>query len=299
MNFLDKMLYAPFVVHMVVTRKCNLSCGYCNEYDKVSKPVEYKLLKKRVDKLIELKSFFITLTGGEPFLHPDIFKLIKYIRRHFIRVGLITNAYLLDESKIKKLNNSGLTDMQISIDGVKPNKTTVKVLNPLKKKLIMISKYAKFNINLNTVVGATDPKEILQVVNFAKKNNFYSTVQVIHDGNGQIKLSKEELKIYRIAKKRSNPPLWDRFFMNHVNQMIKTGEVDFKCRSGSRYLYVDEHGIVNWCSQTRHLFKKSLMEYSIDDLKEQFYLKKGCEPKCTIGCVRRASAFDSLRRYGN
>ena len=36
--------------------------------------------------------------------------------------------------------------------------------------------------------------------------------------------------------------------------MIESGEAPFKCRSGSRYLYVDEFGSVHWCYQTRDEF---------------------------------------------
>jgi MoaA/NifB/PqqE/SkfB family radical SAM enzyme len=36
---LDRILYSPFLAQLVVTRRCNLDCGYCNEFDKVSSPV--------------------------------------------------------------------------------------------------------------------------------------------------------------------------------------------------------------------------------------------------------------------
>jgi MoaA/NifB/PqqE/SkfB family radical SAM enzyme len=61
----------PLVTHLVITRRCNLSCGYCFEYDKVSKPVPLDVLKVRIDHLAKLRSIFVTLTGGESLLHPD------------------------------------------------------------------------------------------------------------------------------------------------------------------------------------------------------------------------------------
>jgi len=46
-------------------------------------------------------------------------------------------------------------------------------------------------------------------------------------------------------------------------KMIKSGEAPFKCRSGSRYLYVDEFGNVHWCAQTRRGFSKDLLAYTL------------------------------------
>jgi len=50
---------------MVVIRRCNLSCGYCSEYDKFSDPVPTEVFEKRLLKLKELGTFGISLTGGD------------------------------------------------------------------------------------------------------------------------------------------------------------------------------------------------------------------------------------------
>src|SRR3954468_18398578 len=69
----------PVLAQIVVTRRCNLSCGYCYEYDKVSKPVPLEILKSRINELKRLKTVFVTLNGGEPLLHPQICELVRYI----------------------------------------------------------------------------------------------------------------------------------------------------------------------------------------------------------------------------
>src|SRR5687768_2282747 len=73
------LAYGPLLAQLVVTRRCNLSCGYCNEYDEVSPPVETALLKQRIDKLAELGTLFCEFTGGETLLHPDIMALVAYM----------------------------------------------------------------------------------------------------------------------------------------------------------------------------------------------------------------------------
>jgi MoaA/NifB/PqqE/SkfB family radical SAM enzyme len=57
--------YALFLAQMVVIRRCNLSCGSCSEYDKFSDTVPVEVLQKRLQKLKELGTFGISLTGGD------------------------------------------------------------------------------------------------------------------------------------------------------------------------------------------------------------------------------------------
>ena len=52
-------------------RRCNLSCAYCNEYDDFSKPVPIETMYRRLDRLADLGTSIITISGGEPLLHPD------------------------------------------------------------------------------------------------------------------------------------------------------------------------------------------------------------------------------------
>lgn len=295
MNLIQRIKYAPFFTQLVVIRKCNLSCTYCNEFDKTSEPVFLETLKQRAAKLKALGAFAICLTGGEPTMHPDFLELIRYCRHDlkFLRTSIITNGYYLTPELIQKLNDAGLQDMQISIDGVKPNDVTVKVLDALRKRLKFLQEHAKFNVIVSGVVGACPPEESFEVIQFAKNMGFRPRVLLIHDHDGQVKLSDEELRVYKRIKKMI--PKNFREISDYRDQIIHEGSAPFKCRAGSRYLYVDENGIVSWCSQTRHVFRKDLMAYTFQDLREQFYSHKTCQDKCTLGCVRSSSAYDNWR----
>lgn len=294
MNIFDRVRFSPFNVHLIVIRRCNLSCGYCNEYDKVSLPVAVSILKGRIDKIAELGALSVHLTGGEPLLHPKVAELVKYAKSKIRIVAMISNSYLLTEEKVEELNKAGLDYMQISIDGVEPNRMTAKVLKPNRWRLEMLSKKAKFKINLNSVIGSTNPEEALEVIKFGKKLGFDTTIGLIHDGGGKIKLSKKQSEVYKEAHRLRKVPFWGIY--DFEDELINKGVSDFKCRAGSRYLYIDEFGDVAYCSQQRKLFKKSLKEYSIEDLKRQFFTKKACSNGCTVGCVRRASYLDSFRK---
>ncbi len=62
----------PLLAHIIPVRRCNLACEYCNEYDDFSKPVPTEAMFQRVDKLAALGTSVITISGGEPLLHPEL-----------------------------------------------------------------------------------------------------------------------------------------------------------------------------------------------------------------------------------
>jgi MoaA/NifB/PqqE/SkfB family radical SAM enzyme len=295
-NLAQRWMFSPWYCQLVVIRKCNLSCAYCNEYDKTSDPIPIGVLKARAKKVKDLGTFAINMTGGEPTMHPDLPELIEYCRHElrFLKTSIITNGFFLKKELIEDLNRAGLEGMQISIDGVKTNDTTIKVLDSLRKRLQWLREYAEFPVVVSGVIGSCPTEETFEVIHFAREMGFRPRVMFLHDHDGQLNLTQEQIQVFERIKglvPRTFPE-----FTNHHQNMIKNGTSPFKCRAGSRYLYVDENGIVNWCSQTRHVFKKDLMEYTYEDLKREFYTYKSCQDKCTIGCVRAASSVDGWRR---
>jgi MoaA/NifB/PqqE/SkfB family radical SAM enzyme len=286
--------YSPFLAHVVIIRRCNLSCGYCSEYDKVSDPVPVEILEKRLRKLRSLGTFGISLTGGEPTLHPSLPNLILKCRElGFFRTGMISNGFLLRPDLIQALNEAGLQEMQISVDGVHANGTTEKVLDNLEKRLQWLSEHARFRVIVSAVLGACHAEEAEAVVSFVKRTGFVPRVLLIHDDRGELKLTSDQIKAFEKIVAKLPKTLVD--FSNYRKRFVREGSAPFKCRAGSRYLYVDEFGNVNWCSQTRNVWSKNLMDYSTSDLREQFYRYKSCHATCTLGCARSASQLDNWR----
>ena len=143
----------PLLAHLIPVRRCNLACTYCNEFDDFSKPVATDLMLRRVDRLKELGTSVVTISGGEPLLHPDLDAIIQRMRERRIVSGLITNGYLLTADRIQRLNRAGLEWLQISIDNVNPDEVSKKSLKVLDRKLQLLSQHAEFHVNINSVVG--------------------------------------------------------------------------------------------------------------------------------------------------
>jgi MoaA/NifB/PqqE/SkfB family radical SAM enzyme len=294
MNLAQRIAYAPFLVQVVVTRRCNLSCTYCDEFDQISPPVPTDLLKSRIDKIRQLGAWAIEWSGGEPLLHPDLCELTRYAKEQgFTRVMLLSNGFLLDPDKIVALNLAGLDDLQVSVDGVLPNQSTVKVLKPLRAKLEALARVAKFRVTLNAVIGSAPAEEAIEVIAFAREQGFRPRVCLIHDHDGQIKLGADDTRVYQQIRRQVGRAFHES--AEYRTRLMRDGRAPFKCRAGSRYLYVDEDGSVHWCSQQRGAFAVPLDEYTPHHLKEQFYTPKSCAEHCTVGCVRSCSRADQWR----
>src|SRR5262249_55535294 len=143
----------PILAHIIPMRRCNLSCTYCNEYDDFSKPVPLETMYQRLDRLADLGTTIITISGGEPLLHPQLDEIISRIRLRGMIAGMITNGYLLTAERIQRLNRAGLEHLQISIDNVMPDDVSKKSLKVLDKKLQLLAAHAEFHVNINSVVG--------------------------------------------------------------------------------------------------------------------------------------------------
>jgi len=303
----------PLLVHVIPIRRCNIDCGYCNEYDKVSPPVPFDTMTARIDKLAALGTSVVAFSGGEPLLHPQLDDLIRRIRSHGMMSGLITNGFLLSEERIKALNAAGLDYMQISIDNVVPDDVSKKSLKTLDapdkdgrvhSKLKLLRAHATFQVNINSVLGGgtRNPEDARTINRRARELGFTTSIGIIHDGLGQLKpLAPVEREIYDDVSRQVDGVM-------HVAKNIYSGIRDFQlnlvdgkpndwhCRAGARYLYVCENGLVHYCSQQRGVPGIPLEKYSIEHIRREFNAPKSCAPYCTIGCVHRVSFMDFWRK---
>ncbi|PYV79544.1 MAG: radical SAM protein [Acidobacteria bacterium] len=286
----------PLLAHLIPIRRCNLACKYCNEYDDFSKPVPTDLMFQRVDKLGALGTSVVTISGGEPLLHPELDEIIGRIRKNGIVAGMITNGYLLMPDRIERLNRVGLEWLQISIDNVNPDEVSKKSLKVLDKKLQMLADYADFHVNINSVVGGGvhNPQDALTIGKRALELGFSSTIGIIHDGDGQLQpLGDEERRVYHQMKN-----LERRSFtrINSFQDNIALGKPNqWRCRAGARYLYICEDGLVHYCSQQRGYPGIPLEKYTIEDIRREYLTEKSCAPHCTVSCVHQVSIFDAWR----
>jgi MoaA/NifB/PqqE/SkfB family radical SAM enzyme len=210
--------------------------------------------------------------------------------------GMITNGFLLSKERISTLNEAGLEHLQISIDNLVPDEVSKKSLKTLDVRLEWLSEFSVFQVNINSVLGSgvKDPEDALKIAHRAVELGFTSTVGIIHDHNGQLKpLGPREQEIFEeimTLGKRS----FSRF--NDFQHSVARGkEHDWRCRSGARYLYICEDGLVHWCSQQRGYPGIPLAQYTDEMRHREFYTEKFCAPMCTVSCVQQVGILDNWR----
>src|SRR6202162_5644978 len=189
----------PLLVQIIPIRRCNIDCGYCNEYDKVSAPVPAGVMKARIDHLASLDTSVVAFSGGEPMLHPDLDDLIRHIRHRGMMAGLITNGYFLVPKRIEELNSAGLDFLQISIDNIEPDEVSKKSLRVLDRKLQDLREHAEFDVNINSVLGGgiKNPEDARTINTRARELGFSTSIGIIHDGSGRLKpLGSIERKVF-------------------------------------------------------------------------------------------------------
>jgi len=290
--------YRPILAHLVPMRRCNLDCGYCNEFDAVSTPVPLDIVHRRVDRLAELGTCFVTVSGGEPMMHPDLDAIIARIRRRGMVPTLITNGYYLSRERILALNRAGLDHLQISIDNVEPDEVSKKSLRLLEPKLKWLSEHRQFTVTINSVLGSgvRRPEDVVTILGRARELGFTTSLGIVHDHEGQLRpLGDREMAVFHAVNepaKKTWPHRWNARFQENLARGLAN---EWSCRAGARYLYVDEHGIVSYCSQQRGTPGVPLEAYTKAHLRHEFGTKKACAPYCTVNCVQQVALADKWR----
>jgi MoaA/NifB/PqqE/SkfB family radical SAM enzyme len=277
---------------LIVTRRCNLSCGYCSEYDNFSEPVPLDELKLRIDALHRLGSANITLLGGEPLMHPDIAELVRYCARKS-NVSMVTNGFLLRNSVIESLNEAGLNNLTVSVDTLHADASRYiqKSFRSLKTRLERLQRLARFDVHVTAVLCESSKDDFRQLIEEISAFGFRMSLNLLHNHKGYIDIKGPEyLELYEHFYENAKPFTFLDY--EYGKALLKGEEPDWTCRAGARYLYVDENGNVQWCASQLGRFVKPVLEYTKADLDEQSKLKKGCEAGCSVGCAFRCSLVD-------
>ena len=289
--------HRPLLVHIIPMRRCNLACAYCNEYDDHSPPVALEVMFGRIDRLAALGTAVVTVSGGEPLLHPNLDMIIRRIHDRGMIGTLITNGYRLGPERIQALNAARLDRLQISIDNVKPDAVSKKSLTVLDRKLAHLAEHARFDVNINCVLGSgvAQPEDALTIAKRAGEFGFTSTMGIIHDGSGHLKpLSNPSRAIYDQFQDLNRSSL-GRFNRSFQLRLAEGRPNDWRCRAGARYFYVCEDGLVHYCSQQRGRPGIPLDQFTLAHRQSAYAEQKSCAPFCTIACAHQASSLDGWR----
>lgn len=110
------------------TIRCNLSCAHCRRIDgeeTACNDLTTEQARGMIEQLAAVGKSqpfmpILVFSGGEPLCRPDVFELIDYARGRDIRAALATNGTLVDETVARRIKESNVARVSVSLDGATP-----------------------------------------------------------------------------------------------------------------------------------------------------------------------------------
>jgi len=168
----------PHTIRLVaweITRRCNLSCKHCravaedHPYDnELDTQASFRLL----EQIKEVGEPIIILTGGEPLLREDIFDIAAYGTKLGLRMVMAPNGTLITEDSAKKMKDSGIKRISVSLDGSTPE--THDAFRGLENAFenairgIKIARQAGIEFQINTTITKTNLDQIPKILKLAE-----------------------------------------------------------------------------------------------------------------------------------
>jgi radical SAM protein with 4Fe4S-binding SPASM domain len=127
-ELLERIGYWPCFCVWELTLACNLKCLHCGSYAGARRQDELSLEEayRVADALAELRCERVTLSGGEPTLHPDWHHIGRRLTDRGVGVNIISNGMTWDEEQLARARHAGLTNLGFSLDGLEPEHDQVR-----------------------------------------------------------------------------------------------------------------------------------------------------------------------------
>ena len=116
----QSLTYVPRLIFWETTKGCNLSCVHCRAVPSPTcSPEDLSTEQCRgiLEQIVSFARPIVVLTGGEPLLRPDILDLASHGTSLGLRMALATNGTLVDQGLARRIVDSGIKRVSISLDG--------------------------------------------------------------------------------------------------------------------------------------------------------------------------------------
>lgn len=129
-----------------ITDRCNLHCRHCYVGDGFHQDIPFSKIVKVLREFEEIQGLRLLLSGGEPLLHPDFWKINNLLRNHEFRSVLLSNGTLINKENAKRLR---VHEVQISLDGMKEGHESVRGEGTFEKALTAIESLREAGIRVS------------------------------------------------------------------------------------------------------------------------------------------------------
>ena len=184
-----------------LTDSCNLNCRHCGSscVSSNSTFLDLGLIKKTLDEVAasyDTKDIWVCLTGGEPFLHPDLIEIIRYSKALGFRCGITSNGTLITKELANRIAEAGLDTITISVDGLDESHDWFRNQKGAFRKTIKgieNLRYAGLQAEAISVIHKKNIAELDDMFDFFYTNKFYAWRVVNMEPIGRAQLNDELL----------------------------------------------------------------------------------------------------------
>lgn len=256
-------------VSIEITQKCANECIYCSSVSNRECNIQMSTdkIKQIVDGLDRLDTKCISISGGEPFLHPDIVDIVRYIKKKDIEVNIYTSGIVLDNNDNFKaldkdmlidLKNSKVNKLIFNLQSLDNNTYDEIMGTKNNKDLVLQSIRDSKNLGIFTEIHFVPMKlnysEIDSIVEFVNKGNAdkVSFLGLIPHGRAKENRSRTYLSSEQIntVKHKISQLQGDNV---RVGIPLQTTDTDYVCNAGVNKLYIKFDGKVYGCEAFKYI----------------------------------------------
>ncbi len=146
----------PINIQFELTRKCNLRCKFCYN-DNANIFLDKDTVIKTIDDAVKLGSYMLSLTGGEPLIHPDFYEIALHGKKRGYLLIIQTNALIIDEKEANKIADLRPVAVDISLHGAteKTHDFITSVKGSFNKVMVAIKYLKELNCPIRLKVPIT------------------------------------------------------------------------------------------------------------------------------------------------
>ena len=160
-----------------ITTHCNMSCPGCyrgcDQKDGSERHLSMAEIETDLRRLVQLRNCqTITISGGEPLLHPQIPEVVALVRSMGMSSLVLTNGKLLCEDLLRKLKNAGLTGLIIRVDSLREGtRERESALNELRREHVdLVRSVGGLFLGFTCVVDRTNVAQIPDVIRWQQSH---------------------------------------------------------------------------------------------------------------------------------
>jgi radical SAM protein with 4Fe4S-binding SPASM domain len=260
-------------VTIEITSRCNFKCKHCcNDSGTINEKNLTEIeIKNIIDQMVEMKVDRLSLTGGEPFCDPNLFKYLEYSKDKFSAIAIATNGYLITEEIVTKLQNHGVKKIVLSIDGTKDYHNAFRGMKDAFEHAIEATRILTENgmeVKVRSIVTKGNQDSILALMDLTNdmqiKRHEILPVCPIGRAEQSLSLSASEYKEFLIKalNKIKNmgkpnityqlkPVFYQEYLFDGVDKECKEKSLSYTCDAFDTSLEITSEGDVIPCSFVR------------------------------------------------